>query len=1128
MVYCTSFGTARYIVKYIVKIDENNYVAFHGKYGDDKVIGAEQVFLHNTKITSSAINEAKKLKESRHKDRPKGRALAATEMMQIILGYPQIFTNLEFIKVSTLPLGERPGLEKVPPSANVNESNDPNGNDAFDTVNPLVSIRDKWFYDDPSRRVTSSQLSILKDQMESAVSVDHVTVFGLRPPELLCIDRMEDYFRLFARTKTAIVKDELSSCLYLKKSLRESHWVDCLGHVVTIRACAAKTLLKKIENKYFFPSDNDRHNPMRKLLIEVCTLQVSAEADTLVRLRKRVWEKLRPVFISGDHKDHMPIVVFSNVKPKNASKFVIHVLLSLGRFQTEVDLWRLPSMRQAFVAAGLMEAKPLQDYTLNDVDYILDTWIRDQLRFYPIGNRKFDEYIVNASNIFKKVILEDEIPMDELPPYYYTSLVQECNEDIMKYIEECKEILADSALNSLENVYGQESTKAFCPSRDQILGATKSNPISWIEHLPKTSRQSQDSFLEQCNVQKHAARSIRQYVGCLEHAAKNFLITGPPGAGKTHCMSHSIIYAMCQGLTCMTTAFLADRAFLLGGQHFHKLFKIPVREGKTSYRMAEMAIISLQRNPKMLSLLRYLDVLFIDECGQLSAELLSVLDILMRRLRDSSLFMGGVLVIGTLDQVQLRPIRGLPFLLSPFILTTFSLGKLQHYVRCSTCSILKEINEIARFFTSDQTEWDEKLRRLRHLLERYASSVPNWEDPLITDGVLRVFPHRNQKDKAVREFMSNKRKNLKSVGGKYVTSHARDVMIAVESHGEPVEASKPVTHYLNRKCSEPGVIDLYKGGIYQFTYNHPGRFNATQIGVIVDEPDPNDVKSFKDIKIMVAPAGVKTVDVSNMSKEAMFERGWKETFVGTAPEYTRTVWSQGVKAKRKQYALVLNIASTIHSAIGHTVDGIATDLTESSLWERAMVVVLLSRVTTVSQIIFVGDKSKNIDIIIDGLRKRNQYDEYMNHVVDVLHRATDDRIESIPFRVSVHPFRPKDIPLPTDTSGVVYMLTSAKNYHTVYVGFTQDMPRRLKQHNAGYGAIQSCDPLKRPWVLIGYIAGFCGDRTKMRAAEVCWQNIIAQIRPASPLEALGLGNLVINNHFPGHGLVLVQEISREV
>ena len=530
----------------------------------------------------------------------------------------------------------------------------------------------------------------------------------------------------------------------------------------------------------------------------------------------------------------------------------------------------------------------------------------------------------------------------------------------------------------------------------------------------------------------------------------------------------------------------------------------------------------MQKNPKMLALLRCLDVLFVDECGQLSAELLSVLDILMRRLRDSALFMGGVLIIGTLDQVQLRPIKGLPFLLSPYILTTFSLGRLKHYVRCGTCQVLQEINEIARFFTSDMVLWERKLARLRYLLDANCTFVSDWKDARITDSVLRVFPHRNQKDKAVRDFMSWKRHELKSEGVRFVTSRASDVMSAVESHGEMTEASKPVTHYLNRKCSEPAVIDLHKGGVYQFTYNSPGRFNATQIGVLIDEPDADDVANYRDIRIMVAPAGVKTVDIENLMRGEM--TGWRETTVGAAPDYTRTVWSHGVKAKRKQYALVLNIASTIHSSIGRTVSGVATELEDASLWERAMVVVLLSRVTKARELIFVGDKRKNINTIIDGLRRRSQYDEFMNHIVDVLDSVTDSRIRSMPLRLSLYPFRPKDLPLPTDTSGAVYILASARNGHTIYIGMTQDLPRRLKQHNSGYGAIQSCDPAKRPWVLLGYIAGFGGDRKRMRAVEWRWQGIVNRVKPADPIDALQIGNQVINNHFGGQGLVLVKEV----
>ena len=37
------------------------------------------------------------------------------EMICIILGYPQVYTNLEFVHIPTVPLEERPALERESP-----------------------------------------------------------------------------------------------------------------------------------------------------------------------------------------------------------------------------------------------------------------------------------------------------------------------------------------------------------------------------------------------------------------------------------------------------------------------------------------------------------------------------------------------------------------------------------------------------------------------------------------------------------------------------------------------------------------------------------------------------------------------------------------------------------------------------------------------------------------------------------------------------------------------------------------------------------------------------------------------------------------------------------------------------
>ena len=63
----------------------------------------------------------------------------------------------------------------------------------------------------------------------------------------------------------------------------------------------------------------------------------------------------------------------------------------------------------------------------------------------------------------------------------------------------------------------------------------------------------------------------------------------------------------------------------------------------SAYKIAEAEISRLQRNPEKFNLLRMLDILFFDEIGQLSAEIFTEIEIILRRVRDSNTFMSGKL-----------------------------------------------------------------------------------------------------------------------------------------------------------------------------------------------------------------------------------------------------------------------------------------------------------------------------------------------------------------------------------------------------------------------------------------------------------------------------------------------------
>ena len=142
----------------------------------------------------------------------------------MILGYPEIWTDLIFINIPTVLLEQRTGIEKINKfgtnNANNSESinkidesenttntsgtnsqsvnrrlsrrNNRHGSrrddisDGMDTSNPCVDIRKKKNF--PKNRLfTDSQLLIMNGVKNSTISLDKISIFGIRCPELLQI-----------------------------------------------------------------------------------------------------------------------------------------------------------------------------------------------------------------------------------------------------------------------------------------------------------------------------------------------------------------------------------------------------------------------------------------------------------------------------------------------------------------------------------------------------------------------------------------------------------------------------------------------------------------------------------------------------------------------------------------------------------------------------------------------------------------------------------------------------------------------------------------------------------------------------------------------------------------------------
>ena len=78
-----------------------------------------------------------------------------------------------------------------------------------------------------------------------------------------------------------------------------------------------------------------------------------------------------------------------------------------------------------------------------------------------------------------------------------------------------------------------------------------------------------------------------------------------------------------------------------------------------------------------------MDMLLLDECGQLSSQQFALMDIVCRHSRNSLQPFEGVPICGSFDHCQIESIDGLPFLISLHILLDYTIVCLEHSVRAS-------------------------------------------------------------------------------------------------------------------------------------------------------------------------------------------------------------------------------------------------------------------------------------------------------------------------------------------------------------------------------------------------------------------------------------------------------------
>ena len=542
---------------------------------------AERQFIHNSKITSSAINEKKALSKSRQGNKPQGRYMGMPQMFHQLLGHSDIHTTLKFEQIESRPFEYRATTRiKLDRNGNIiKKGGARKNNDVACEVSDSCLIREKLL--PRERHFTEHQRLILQPPSASSASYDKITLFGLRPVELLeMIPRVREYYEWFFIEDVVMKNEDISKGLAV--DVKHCHWIDGLGRRVLLRKQACEMAAKRLT-----------------ILREG---EVKAHTWTLrCHLLKIIEDGCEdPAFIKDDVGEQLPVVVFSRISPNRSTNFLLHIMLVLGEFETEMELRTAGSMKKSLAKAKLIPSDDLENpealkiYARGLTKRVVD----EILPLQPVSMPQMDNFIVKTGQLIYSVLLRDTIPITDLPPSILTELFNEREKDLVKEWKRRTESQLDSMLNNLGNI-------SNLPTKDEVLGATKIKNFTWDPmSIPQFEAQTDESYEEQRMALSLGVNAVNMYSKqfCNGDYTKGVLNNGAPGAGKTFVLQAAGLYAMTRGLRVMSTCLMAVRAIAIGGYHLHRLFQWEVGKNANLFRLGEVStIVTLWHNTLLVT-----------------------------------------------------------------------------------------------------------------------------------------------------------------------------------------------------------------------------------------------------------------------------------------------------------------------------------------------------------------------------------------------------------------------------------------------------------------------------------------------------------------------------------------------
>jgi hypothetical protein len=158
-------------------------------------------------------------------------------------------------------------------------------------------------------------------------------------------------------------------------------------------------------------------------------------------------------------------------------------------------------------------------------------------------------------------------------------------------------------------------------------------------------------------------------------------------------------------------------------------------------------------------------------------------------------------------------------------------------------------------------------------------------------------------------------------------------------------ASDAIRRQLDKKCKEPRVLHFYQNALYEMTYNDLALgFSQSQIAMLRKMPTVEEINSFSPVKLLLVPSGCKAIPEGVEQPNDLLHHGWRLVSVGEI---------------------------VMGSDFNRLITSVSRTDSQYRLWEKEQAVVLLSRMFSVRDLIFVGDKVDIINALASLIQTRS-------------------------------------------------------------------------------------------------------------------------------------------------------------